>query len=193
MNKMYVLALLSLGFGSASLAVSKSDLEKFEKAIASSKIDKVRSLLMTYESKNLSAQERKTFLEQLARIASDVVTDRKEKLSLKGNVKDILTYADREKARDISLIGIGGLMVALCCWYGKDTFESYSKGARGVNQSEYYADLTFMGGIATLGISFGSYLAYKGSMCEMQRNALKAAEQIETFLFEQAGIKTRVS
>lgn len=193
MNKMYALALLSIGFGSASLCVSKTDLEKFEKAIVSSKIDKVRSLLKTYESKNLSSEERKTFLEQLARIARDVVTDRKEQLSLKGNVKDILTYSDREKARDISLIGMGGLMVALGCWYGKDTFESYSKGARGVKQSEYYSTLTFNGGMALLGVSFGTYLAYKGYRCEKQQNALKAAQQIETFLCEQAGIKTQVS
>ncbi len=190
MNKISIIVLVNIALGATTFCASKTELEKFEKAIVSGRTDKVRSLLKNYESKNPPAKERQAFVENLARIASDVVTDHKERISLQGNIKDIVTYADREKAQDLSLIGLGGALIALGCWYGKSAYTQYMNSAPGDHdaRSIYYKDLVFNVGIASLGGIFGGLLAYRGYACTMQENALKAAEKIETFLLECAGI-----
>jgi hypothetical protein len=188
MRKIYLLTFFGIGFGATVLSFSKADFEKVEKAIASSKIDKVRSLLKSCESKNLPSEDVRTFLEQFGRIAHDVATDRKEKVSLKPNLKEIFTESEHEKASDIALIGMGGLIAAVGCWYGRDAIENYYDAHKSLQGSEYYSTLVFDSGMALWGVFFGGYLAYKGYKCEMQQNSVKAAQQIEEFLYDQADI-----
>lgn len=182
MKKFSVIALIGVVLMGVQLQASRSDKEKLEKAIEAGKIDKVRSLLKNYESKNPSAQERKVLLQYLAKTASDVVENRKEKLSLGGNIRDILTYQEREKARDIGLMGIGAGLVALGVWYGQSAYAVKDGRAFRDLDADRWKNVTYYGGIATVGALFGGYALYKGFTCAMQNNALVAAQKIESFL-----------
>ncbi len=195
MNKFSLVVFVGMGL-MVTHAGASSDKEKLEKAIEAGKIDKVRSLLKDYESKNPSAQERKLLLQHLANTASDVVEHRKETISLGGNMSDILAYRDREKARDLSLVGIGLALISLGGWYGKSFYTDYYTDivTRGLTSKEILeakskrnAQLTHNGGMATLGALCGSYALYKGYSCSMQKNALVAAQKIESFLQELVG------
>lgn len=181
MKKCGVIATFAMGFGTI-FAVSTSDVEKCEKAIEAGNIDKVRTLLKKHEGKN--AQERKALLAQLALIAADVVEDRKDKLSLRGNLTDIVLYKEREKARDWALLVLGTGVATLGCWYAKDAYATYQDGLAG--RSKRYGEFSYQSGMSLLGLSLGGYLASQGYVCSQQKSALKKAEYLETYLAELA-------
>lgn len=182
-----MLALIGLTLVTPGIAARKTIQQKLESAIEASRYDKVKSLMKRYEATKPSAQERKECMSFIAETAADVVVDRTESLSLYGNFSDIVTYKNKENARDLAIFGIGATALIYGLKKGYAAWSDYATGpGPRQNTSEYWAQVARKTGWCVLGSTLGTYLFIKGCKCTQQKKALESAKVIQEYIQERA-------